>query len=266
MGRVDPGMGASRIIGVLNSRTLSEMVTADTIEYQGQKALVADLVYELTPKSFSPAKILSLFRSKTTRTHRSKIVSTASSIRRNLSVAFDAEGFIEMKLTRTHPDLVRIISNTYIEKLKEYFSQQRTEKAAQDLSFLEHRRDSVKIEFDKAISVIAGFEDSYKYGILARDKIAPNEWTMKADMLRTMYLSLVASCEEALVKLQQDTPIIQILDYPDPPYIRTSASVIIHAIVGALIGLMIILLWSTSHLWKRDLRHFVIQALEGNNQ
>lgn len=267
MGGDDPGSGTSLMIGVLKSRTLSEMVVSDSVEIDGEKMLIADAVIRFTQRPFSLSRYINSWVDEPREpSYQQKITSTASSIRNSVNIRKNLNGFIEFDLTRSSQKLAAVLSRTYIEKIKEYYNNQRTEKAMRNLMFLLHRRDSVKAELDRANYAVAENTAKLRYSVYERDRIGLQEWMVKQQVLQSMYLSLVNSTEQALVKVQQDTPVIQVLDYPSPPFPRTSPSLFQYAILGGILGLSLMVFFFTRKLLLEDLVRFVRQSLEAAQQ
>jgi uncharacterized protein involved in exopolysaccharide biosynthesis len=58
-------------------------------------------------------------------------------------------------------------------------------------------------------------------------------------MLRQQYAIAVANQQNASYKLQKATPVMQVLDRPEPPYDVQKRSPLIYSIIGFFIGLVI---------------------------
>ena len=56
-------------------------------------------------------------------------------------------------------------------------------------------------------------------------------------MIRAQYANAVANQQNAAYKLQKATPVIKILDKPEPPYKRSGKSTMVYASIGFFGGL-----------------------------
>ncbi|MDX2283398.1 MAG: hypothetical protein NW241_04515 [Bacteroidia bacterium] len=255
--------GANFMIGILKSRYISEAVVADTILYEGQRHLLADLVLARSPRASSLFNAWRLLRKEdpAAYSYQSKIVSAARQLRNALVVMVRDDGFISMEFSFFEPALTGLISETFIRQLDAYYKRQRTEKAVRNVEFFTHRSDSVKRELDKTTRALAGTQDRSRFNLFSIDRVYPAELEVKRDMLTQMYVSLVVSKEQALAQLMQDTPIIQVLDPPAPPFDVLKASYLLYAMIGLFAGLVLGAILAVRPLLAEDLGQAIRQAL-----
>ena len=256
----DVGDGKSnQMIGVLDSRRLSEMVAADSVMINDTLTLLADIIREQSQPVFS---FKSLFQSrKKNPSLKSKIVSAGKKIQSKLKAQATEAGFIKMEFSFYSTEMTGIISHAYIDALQEYYKNQKTEKARKNFDFYTHLSDSVKKEIDKAALKVAKFEDQNKNLVFARKRLTVAEETIKLTNLQEMYKALLINREQARSQLLMDTPIIQILDYPDPPYIPVGKSSLIYTLFGLFLGLILGLVLITRTYWQEDIKMYIQQIL-----
>jgi uncharacterized protein involved in exopolysaccharide biosynthesis len=84
-------------------------------------------------------------------------------------------------------------------------------------------------------------------------------------MIRNQYASAVANQQSAAYKLQKATPLIRVLDRPDPPFEKQSKSAILYGIIGFLGGALLVGGLVTSGLLLRYLRQEVSKAIFGSS-
>ncbi|MCI4668986.1 MAG: hypothetical protein MRZ79_12705 [Bacteroidia bacterium] len=252
------------MMGILKSRNLSEQVVSDTVEIDGERRLLADLIIESLPNYSS---LVSFFQysvngAPTEKSHRVKVIQAASYIRSSLAIKNTEEGFIQLGISAYESRLSGIISESYIEQLGIYYSKRKTEKAGRNVRFFSFRADSVKNELDKINRRIANYVDKSRYKIYARDEIFPVDLENQQAILSQIYSSLVISREQALAQLQENIPVIQVLDPPMPPYRSISSKKYLYATIGLLAGVFIGVFLVTRQLLWEDITTIVRQALK----
>ena len=250
---------SNQMIGVLSSRRLSEMVAADSVIIDDKLVLLADIIREQSQPRFSFNR---LFQSKQKEPGLNrKIVSAGKIIKSKLEAVSTDAGFIKMDFSFFSVKMTEIISHAYINALQKYYLNQKTEKARKNFNFYTHLSDSVKNELDKAAARVALFEDRNKNLVLARKRVAVAEDQIKLANLQEMYKALILNREQARSQLLLDTPVIQILDYPNPPYNSIGKSVLIYSIIGFILGLSLGVVFITRTFWIEDIKTNVQQLL-----
>jgi hypothetical protein len=169
-------------------------------------------------------------------------INIASSL---LGAAFVAKinktGTLELFFTNSNPDLVREVSYIYIEKLSDFYINLKKKKAQIDFEFAVRKTDSllaVLNQLDKrAISLDESTfftsEELKRYSLpkinLAQDKAT----------VQSQYYYAVNNRESAAYRLQKETPIIEPLDRPEPPFNITQKSKMMYVLIGVFLGFFI---------------------------
>jgi len=174
-------------------------------------------------------------------------INIASNLLRNALVAkINKNGILELSFTNSNPDLVREVSYIYIDKLSEFYIDLKKKKAQIDFEFAVKKADSLQQVLNgldkRAIiqdeTTFFTNEGRLRYSIpkanLAQDKAT----------VQSQYYYAVNNRESAAYRLQKETPIIEALDKPEPPFDLTKKSKMIYVILGlflgALIGILIV--------------------------
>lgn len=252
-----PGEGGETgfMIGVLKSRNISEAVTEDSIVWKGEKRLVADIILDIYPSTPSvTSTILSwIFPYSRSNDKRQKVHSTASAIRSSLYTEATPDGFINMIISFYSPEVAGLISQMYIKKLDEYYKRQKTAKASNSVAFYTQRADSIRRELIKTTTSLAKYMDQHRGLVFSQDRVKPAQLEIRQQILQQMFVTLTISKEQAAAQLQQDTPIIQVLDHPNPPYGSRRPSKILYFFVGLVIGLFLGVVWVIRKLLFEDI-------------
>lgn len=261
-GAASAGGNALQMIGVLQSRRISEDVAADSLVIEGEKVLMADYIRSAYPSSFSLKNwISSLFTEPGPPPSKErKVISVGRGLKANLEIESNDFGFIEARFWFNNPKVLEVIATAYINKLTSYYQSQKTEKAEENVFFFEYRSDSVKKEIDKASYSLARFLDKNKYRVNAVDDIYNQEKQLQIGLLSELYQQQMISLEQAKGQLQQDTPIIQVLDYPVPPYPSSAKSPLVFGLVGVFLGFIIASIFRVRRLLMEDFAFLKVYA------
>lgn len=249
----------SQLVGVLTSRRISDEVVEDTVLFKGEPRMLADAMLEVARSSFSIKRtIVGLFTpSKGELSSASKIAICSKTLRRNLEILTDEHGFVLMKFSFGDKSLVRQISYLLVEELKAYFTLQKTEKALANLTFFQKRADSVRLEIEKLQFDIGSFYNQNKYSTNLIDQMHIKQLEAQNKFLNTIYTDIALQLERTRAQLQRETPIIHVLDLPEPPYQKSSSSSIVYFIIGATLGVLMISGYLLRKKLMRDLENII---------
>ncbi len=267
MGSSDGSASGQQMIGVLMSKSISEAVVADTIPWNDSSRLLAEVILEERPQSFSVIRFIQqMFVEDTGLTYNAKIIQASHQLMREQKIETSEQGFIVFSFGFYHPALCQLIAEKYIDNLISYYTKQKTAKAQLNVDFFTERTDSVKRELDIVSARRARAIDQEQYRVFARDMISTAELDAKLEMLKEMYIQLVASREQFIAQLKRETPIIQVLDPPKPPFDVEGPSVLM-SFLGGLMGISILLCaWFTRREWLSDGKKILISVVEGGEE
>ncbi|MEM8901205.1 MAG: hypothetical protein AAGC85_24050, partial [Bacteroidota bacterium] len=150
----------------------------------------------------------------------------------------------------------------FIDVIKEYYAEVKSEKSERSMTFLANRRDSVKNELDLTNQRISSFYDRNKYGVSTRPEVYLKEQEVKSEMLARMYTELVIAFETTKAQYLKESPVIQVLDLPEPPFKTIRPKTFGYTILGVLMGLLIGMLLVVGKLVAEDVQSIVVSALE----
>lgn len=150
-------------------------------------------------------------------------------------------GILELYFSNTNQDLVRIVSYVFIDKLSSFYIDLKKKKAQIDYEFAVKKADSLlnvlntldnhAIALDE--STFFTNEELKRYS-LPKQNIAEDKSTVQSQ-----YYYAVNNREAAAYKLQKETPIIEPLDRPEPPYDVSVKSKTFYAMIGFFLGALI---------------------------
>ncbi|MEJ7611863.1 MAG: hypothetical protein WKF88_11860 [Ferruginibacter sp.] len=156
-------------------------------------------------------------------------------------IKFNKTGLLEITFSSTDRNLLIPVEYLLIEKVSRFYKELKTEKANSDYEFVQAKVDSFEyvlrsydrrlIKLDKTTLFVPG--DRVEYALPKAN--------LNNDKARVLGQrnGAAANREEALWRLQKETPIIKILDQPNVSDIPIKPSSKIYAAVGFFIGCLL---------------------------
>lgn len=160
-------------------------------------------------------------------------------LRKRITSAIDKKtGIITFNVKMPDPIVAALVTKFSMEYVKEYVINYRTEKLKRDLNFLAERLDAAKGKYYTNQAKKAQYSDQYQLSMmklqaadLQRERIE-SEYKISS----TFYNTLLQKYEEAKLKLQQETPVLKILEPPVVPNKRSEPKRVIIVILAIFLG------------------------------
>ncbi len=162
----------------------------------------------------------------------------AALLKDNYIVKFNKNSLLELTFTNTNEKLISPISYILINKISQFYTELKVKKAQFDFDFTTKKVDSferILNSFDNRRVVLNNTTlfvnpNKLQYNI-------PQE-NLENDKLQVLAQrnGAASNREEALWRKQKVTPIIEILDKPEPPFDKVKPSKILYALVGFVVG------------------------------
>jgi hypothetical protein len=241
------------------SKKTREAVVSEKLPEFNNK-YIADLLfdeYNLHKKFYAPKLIKP--------TTDSALIKEGALLLKDLySVKFNKNNLLEITYTSTNEKLVTPISYALIDKISRFYTELKVKKAQFDYDFTEKKVDSL----DKVLN-------NYDKSIIKQNNttlfVRPNklEYVIPQENLQTDKIQVLtqrngaaSNREEALWRKQKVTPIIEILDKPDPPFVIGKPSKIVYIIVGFILGCILSSLLFLSGLIYRFINNLASEAIK----
>jgi len=135
-----------------------------------------------------------------------------------LSVNVDQEtGIMSIRVT-THDALLSAqIAESFINHLTERVRAIRTQKARENLEFVEGRFDEARQELEQAEQALAQFRDRNQNISTARLQTELDRYQRQVTFASQLYSDLQAQLTQAQIELQRSEPVITVVESPVPP-------------------------------------------------
>lgn len=224
------------IIELALSRSAREEVAAMRDSSKGNKMIAELLINDINNhRSFLESEI------NVPGTEAGLISKAAKILNNGLSATINKNNSFVLTYTGRSPELVRTISYGFINKISTFYIDLKREKAKRDFDFASSKVDSLRsVMHSKDKQIIAIDKrtlftntDKMEFRVPTENLITDKQ------MLRQQYAVAVANQQNAAYKLQKATPVIKVLDRPEPPYDVQKRSPLIYGIIGCFIGLII---------------------------
>ena len=169
-------------------------------------------------------------------------INIATSLLQSAFVAkFNKYGILELYFTNSDQKLVREISYIYIDKLSEFYIELKKKKAQIDFEFAVKKADSLLRVLNALDKRAIALDEStfFTNEGLKRYSIPKTNLNQDKATVQSQYYYAVNNRESAAYRLQKETPIMEPLDKPEPPYTPTQKSKMIYSLIGIILGLII---------------------------
>ncbi len=147
-------------------------------------------------------------------------------------------GILELYFTNTNPDIVREVSYIYIDKLSSFYIDLKKKKAQIDYEFAVKKADSLLNVLNGLDKHAIALDEStfFTNEELMRYSLPKQNLAQDKSTVQSQYYYAVNNREAAAYKLQKETPIIEPLDRPEPPYDTSQKSATLYAMIGFILG------------------------------
>ncbi len=225
------------IIELAQSRTTREEVAAIRDSSNGNKT-IAELLLDdinnhrswLEDKVIKPVNQVAL------------ITWAGDELKIGLNASINKNNTLVLSYTGRSPDLVKTISYGFINKISLFYIDLKREKANRDFQFATSKVDSLRIVMNAKDQKLIAIDKRTLFTNTSKLEYRVPTENLLADkqMIRQQYAQAVANQQNAAYKLQKATPLIKVLDKPDPPYDIKNKSAILYGIIGLLGGIIFI--------------------------
>lgn len=248
------------IIELAQSRTTREEVAAIRDSSMGNKTIAELLVEDINNhRGWLEEKV-------TMPSNQYALITWAANIlQANLTATINKNNMLILSYTGRSPELVRVISYGFINKISLFYIQLKQEKARRDFDFATGKVDSLRnvmnAKDDQLIAIdkrtLFTNTNKLEYRVPSENLLADKQ------MIRQQYATAVANQQNAAYKLQKATPLIKILDRPEPPYSIENKSAIINGLIGLFAGGIFISLLFVSGILLKFTKDEINKSLFG---
>ncbi|TCO07870.1 GNVR domain-containing protein [Natronoflexus pectinivorans] len=162
----------------------------------------------------------------------------------NISLEINREGIISITVKSGDPVLAADMADKVTSLLSEYILEYKTDKAREDLEFVEARHIEAGARFEKAQEQLARFRDASRGQMTAMAQTEEQRLQSEYDLAFNVYNTLARQLEESRLKLQEETPVVKVLEPAVVPKERSAPRrgmiMVVSVFLGGFIGLGIL--------------------------
>lgn len=163
------------------------------------------------------------------------------------------------------PEVVKIVSYGFINKISLFYIELKREKASRDFQFATGKVDSLRYVMSAKDQKLIAMDkrtlftntSKLEYRVPAENVLADKQ------MIRQQYANAIANQQNAAYKLQKVTPLIRILDKPDPPYDVQNKSATLYGLIGFFTALVLVCLLLLFSILSRYVKYEINKLLFG---
>lgn len=188
----------------------------------------------------------------------------SSLLQAGFSAKINKNGILELYFTNTSQDLIRIVSYVFIDKISSFYIDLKKKKAQIDYEFAVKKADSLLNVMNTLDRRAVALDEStfFTNQELLRYSLPKVNLAQDKSTVQSQYYYAVNNREAAAYKLQKETPIIEPLDRPEPPFAATQKSSTFYAMVGFILGCIIGIVLVSWKIFSRFLTEELNKALE----
>ncbi len=248
------------IIELAQSRSTSEEVAAIRDSSRGNKMIAELLVDDINNhRGFMEPKV-------TMPPNQYALITWAGQVLKSgLSATINKNNSFVLSYTGRDPELVRTISYGFIDKISTFYIDLKREKAKRDFEFATSKVDSLHSVMNSKDQQLINIDKRTMFTNTSKLEYKVPAENLMADkqMIRQQYANAVANQQNAAYKLQKATPLIKILDKPEPPYDVQHKSPVVFGVMGFVLGLILTALLSISGILLRYMKDEISKAIFG---
>ena len=189
-------------------------------------------------------------------------------VRANMFVSITKNGLLQTDITSTDPSIITPINYLFLDKISEYYKNLKIYKAELDYEFSKRKLDSITDALKRVDAEAIRLNNSTRF--VPGDKIEyfiPKEnISIDKNILLSMRGNAINNVEYALWRIQKETPLVKILDAPDPPYTISKPSSGLMGIVAFLGGAILAILIAISDIFGRLIKNSINSFFEDDEE
>ena len=135
-----------------------------------------------------------------------------SRLRSRVSVRRDDDGFIVVSVRMPEPEAAADLTEHVTNSLIDYIKTDRTEKARNDLEFIEERYEEARRRFVYSQEGLARFRDETRGQLTQLARTQEQRLQSEYDIAFNVYNTLANRLEEARLKIQEETPVVRVVE------------------------------------------------------
>ena len=165
----------------------------------------------------------------------------------------EEKGTISAGVILQDPALTAVVADSLVRKLERYVSNYRTTKAKNDLNFAMALHGETKQKYFEAQQKYALYVDRNKNIALESVRLEQERLKNELDLAYNVYSGVAQQVEKARMKVQEQTPVITVIEPPRVPAQKSNASRLMITMGFAILGALLAALNVIRIAWEKIL-------------
>lgn len=163
---------------------------------------------------------------------------TAEKPNRKLSI-------IQVTVSSKDELFAKAFNEALVSKVNNFYFETKTKKSAENLSVLQHQADSVRAVLDANLAEIAGLTDRIPYpnALLQTATVETRKKQIDVQASSAVFAEITKNLEIAKVNHRNNSPLIQIIDYPILPLKNSRIKLLKGTVIGAFVFVFLAVFW-----------------------
>ncbi len=160
-------------------------------------------------------------------------------------------GVVTLTATHENEEFAIILTKEIFNKLRDFYVEQMTTSATNNVSIFQRKVDSIKLELSKVQSSFARNTDQ-SFGLLFQeDKVELKKLAVREQMLIAMYAEAQKNLETFRFMNDSAIPSLTVIDMPYSPLKKIQRSKLLFSFVGGFLGSILIFLIILLRAWYK---------------
>jgi uncharacterized protein involved in exopolysaccharide biosynthesis len=155
-------------------------------------------------------------------------------------------GVLTITVTTQSPEVTVQIANHVTDALSTYLTDYRTEKTRRNLAFIQQRQAEARANFELEQERLARFRDQNQGNLTAAARTIEQNIQSEYNVKFSVYSSLTEQLEQARIKLEEDTPVVSVIQESIYPNRKSGPNrlllLVLSTFLGGIFGILTVLL------------------------
>lgn len=162
-------------------------------------------------------------------------------LRERIGTSYNEQsGTVEVRVEMPDPEVAAEVAHQVVLFLTDYITAYRTGKASDNVAFIEGRYEEARQRFEEAQERLARFRDENRGQLTELARTREQRLQSEYDLTFNLYNSMAERLEEARISLQEETPVVNVIEPAAVPDRRSSPRrglvLIVSVMFGGVIG------------------------------
>ena len=233
------------LIKVFQTRQMLERALLKKVLLNGDSVILAQFLLPST--KYGKNSVFNSVKFKTDRNKQDRLTDSAlylmqQHVRSNLlsvNKPDKRQGIIHLSITHNDPSFAKVMSETLLNQVSEYYIEILTKKSRHNLAILQAESDSIKQVMNLNLSSNAMESDLNVNPLKQSLRVNQNRKMIDLQVSVALYGEIVKNLKLAEISLRKQTPLIQVIDSPVMPLDESGYDWWEWMFIGVLMGLIL---------------------------